>query len=228
MAQKSYIISLFNDIAPSYDKLNHLLSLNIDKSWRQKAVKRIAENKPEKVLDIACGTADFSILLGKAGIPKVLGVDISEGMLQIGREKIQKAGLDIQLQIDDSEKLSLDSQSVDAISVAFGVRNFEHLQVGLSEMKRVLRPKGMLCILELSVPDNKVLLWLYKLYFLHVLPFFGGLVSGNRNAYKYLPASVLHFPRPAIFCKMLQEVGFTNIEAHSFTFGLCRMYIAKA
>jgi len=227
MAKKKFIVNLFNDIAPSYDKLNHILSLNIDKSWRKRAVKRIVSQQPKEVLDIACGTGDFAIAIAKAGVPKVTGVDISEGMLEIGRKKAQETGLNIEMHLDDSESLSLADQSIDAISVAFGVRNFEHLQVGLNEMFRVLRPGGMLCILELSVPQNPILLWGYKLYFLHLLPFLGGLVSGNKDAYKYLPVSVLNFPKPDAFCEMIRNAGFQQVEAHAFTFGLCRMYIGR-
>ena len=226
MAKKNYIINLFNNIAPSYDKLNHILSLNIDKSWRRKAVKAIVKKQPQEVLDIACGTGDFSIALAKAGVPKVTGIDISEGMLEVGRRKVAEAGLDIDMHIDDSEALSVTDNSVDAVSVAFGVRNFEHLQTGLNEMHRVIRHGGLLCVLELGVPQNAVLLWCYKLYFLHILPALGGMVSGNKGAYKYLPASVLHFPKPDVFCGMLREAGFDDVEAHCFTFGLCRMYLA--
>lgn len=227
MAKKKFIVNLFNDIAPSYDKLNHILSLNIDKSWRKNAVKRIVEHKPQVVLDIACGTGDFTIAIAQAGVPKVMGGDISEGMLEIGRKKAAAAGLDIDMQIEDCEALSMADNSIDVVSVAFGVRNFEHLQVGLKEMHRVIRPGGMLCILELSVPQNPILLWGYKLYFLHLLPFLGGLVSGNKEAYKYLPVSVLNFPKPDVFCNMIREAGFTEVEAKAFTFGLCRMYIGE-
>lgn len=216
---------MFNDIAPTYDKLNHLLSLNVDKSWRKKAVRRIMENKPQRLLDIACGTGDFAIALAQAGVPEVTGIDISEGMLEVGRQKVAQLGLNIEMKVDDSESLSMPDNSIDAISVAFGVRNFEHLQVGLNEMQRVLRPGGLVCVLELSVPTNPILLWGYKLYFLHVLPFFGGLVSGNREAYKYLPDSVLKFPKPEAFCGMLRTAGFEQVEAHALTFGLCRMFI---
>ena len=224
MAKKNFVVQMFNDIAPTYDKLNHLLSLNVDRSWRRKAVRRIMESQPQRLVDIACGTGDFAIALAKAGIPEVIGVDISEGMLEVGRQKVAAEGLQIELRVDDSEALSFADDSVDAVSVAFGVRNFEHLQQGLDEMHRVIRPGGMVCVLELSVPSNPLLLWGYKLYFLHVLPFFGGLISGNREAYRYLPVSVLNFPKPEAFCAMLRQAGFQQVEARSFTFGLCRMF----
>lgn len=227
---------MFNDIAPSYDKLNHILSLNIDKGWRKKSVRQLVSKKPQNVLDIACGTGDFAIAMAQAGVRRIYGADISEGMLEVGRKKIAEHGFSlhttadgiergISLQIDDCEALSFDSNSMDAVTVAFGVRNFEHLQQGLNEMYRVLRPEGELYVLELSVPQNRVLLWGYKLYFLHVLPFFGGLVSGNKAAYKYLPISVLNFPKPDKFCAMLKNAGFKKIEARSYTFGLCRLFI---
>lgn len=224
MAKKSFVEKMFNDIAPTYDKLNHILSLNVDKSWRRKAVKHIVSRKPQRVLDIACGTGDFTIALAQAGVPELLGVDISEGMLEVGRRKVADLGLNIEMRVDDSEQLSLADDSVDAVSVAFGVRNFEHLQQGLNEMHRVIRPGGEVCVVELSVPQNPILLWGYKLYFLHVLPFFGGLISGNKGAYKYLPASVLNFPKPDAFCQMLRDAGFREVKARSFTFGLCRMF----
>ncbi len=215
---------MFDDIAPTYDRLNHILSLNVDKSWRRKAVEHIVSRKPQRVLDIACGTGDFTIALARAGVPQLLGIDISEGMLEVGRKKVADLGLNIEMKVDDSEALSLADDSVDAVSVAFGVRNFEHLQQGLNEMHRVIRPGGEVCVVELSVPQNPILLWGYKLYFLHVLPFFGGLISGNKGAYKYLPTSVLNFPKPDAFCGMLSAAGFKQVEARSFTFGLCRMF----
>lgn len=226
MAKKSYIIRLFDDIAPTYDKLNHILSLNIDKSWRSKSVKQIMTTNPKIVLDIACGTGDFTIELAQKGVEKVIGVDISEGMMNIGQQKVKDAGLSdrITMHVDDSESLSLADNSVDAVSVAFGVRNFEHLQIGLNEMNRVIRSGGTVNVLELSVPSNPILLWGYKLYFLHILPFFGGMISGNKDAYKYLPASVLNFPKPAVFLSMLEAAGFKDCRQRSFTFGLCRLF----
>lgn len=224
MAKKNFIIQLFDDIAPTYDKLNHLLSMNIDKQWRKKAVRTICQKQPQTALDIACGTGDFAIALAQAGIPHVTGIDISEGMLEVGRKKVAALGLNIDMKVDDCEQLNMADGSVDAISAAFGVRNFEHLQKGLEEMHRVLRNDGFVCILELSVPQNPVLCWIYKLYFMHVLPFFGGLISGNRSAYEYLPNSVLNFPKPDKFCSMLSDAGFKQVKSRSLTFGLCRMF----
>ena len=224
MAKKEFVEQMFDDIAPTYDKLNHILSINVDKGWRRKAVRRIVATRPKHVLDVACGTGDFAIALSQGGVEKVTGVDISQGMLDVGNAKVKALGLNIEMHVDDCEHLGIEDNTFDAVSVAFGVRNFEHLQRGLNEMQRVLRPGGLVCIVELSVPSNTLLRWAYKLYFLHILPFVGGLVSGNRNAYRYLPESVLRFPKPDEVCRMLKEAGFRDVEAKAFTFGLCRMF----
>lgn len=230
MAKKAFVVSMFNSIAPTYDRLNHLFSLNIDKHWRSDSISQLSRLKPHIVLDEACGTGDFSILIAqKCTDARVIGIDISEGMMEIGRKKIDAAGLSdrISMQVDDATSLSLADDSVDAVTVAFGVRNYEHLQLGLNEMHRVVRPGGSAFILELSVPQNPVLLWCYKLYFLHIMPFFGGLLSGDKKAYKYLPASVLHFPKPEAFMAMMQQAGFTQVQHKAYTFGLCRLYIGS-
>jgi len=230
MAKKEGIRKLFDNIAPDYDKLNHILSLNIDKGWRKKAVREIADiDKPIKVLDVACGTADFTIEIARkaASGSEVTGVDISEGMLAVGKEKIKKAGVSAELYIADCEALPYEDRTFDRISVGFGVRNFEHLDLGLKEMYRVLKPEGKLVILELSVPSNPVIRWCYKLYFLKILPAIGGLVSGDRGAYEYLPASVLRFPAPDKFIQMMNSAGFDTVEHTPLTFGICRMYVGK-
>ena len=230
MAKKEGIRTLFNNIAPDYDKLNHILSLNIDKGWRKKAVRRLADVKtPLKVLDVACGTGDFTIEIARkvADGSKVTGIDISEGMLAVGREKVKKAGLDIDMLVGDCEALPYGDNTFDRISVGFGVRNFEHLELGLSEMLRVLVPGGKLVILELSVPSNSFVRWCYKLYFLKILPAIGGLISGERGAYEYLPASVLRFPTPDKFMAIMKAAGFVTVEHAALTLGICRMYIGK-
>ena len=230
MAKKEGIRKLFDNIAPDYDRLNHILSLNIDKGWRKKAVRQIAdEDRPMKVLDVACGTADFTIEIAQKVAPGsiVTGVDISEGMMAVGKEKIKKAGVFAELYVADCEALPYEDNTFDRISVGFGVRNFEHLDIGLKEMFRVLKPEGKLVILELSVPSNPVIRWCYKLYFLKILPAIGGLVSGDRGAYEYLPASVLRFPAPEKFIPMLKSAGFDTVEHTPLTFGICRMYVGK-
>ena len=230
MAKKENIKKLFDNIASDYDRLNHILSLNIDKGWRKRAVKEtIDRNEPMQVLDIACGTGDFTIEIARNAAPgsKITGIDLSEGMMEIGRRKIAAAAVDATLEYGDSEALTYADNSFDRISVGFGVRNFEHLELGLREMYRVLKKGGKLVILELSVPSNSLIRWCYKLYFLKILPAIGGWVSGNRGAYNYLPASVLHFPAPDKFQAMMREAGFSTVKHRAFTFGICRMYIGK-
>lgn len=230
MAKKEGVRKMFDNIAKDYDKLNHVLSLNIDKVWRKKAVCELTdEARPLKVLDVACGTGDFTIEIAKkvAQGSRITGVDISEGMIAVGREKLSKLGIDAVFEVADCEALPYDEKTFDRISVGFGVRNFEHLELGLREMYRVLTPGGKLVILELSVPSNAFIRWCYKLYFLKILPFIGGLVSGNRGAYEYLPASVLLFPAPDKFMEMMKSAGFDIVEHTSLTFGICRMYVGK-
>ena len=247
MAEKNFVRSMFNNIAPTYDKLNHILSLNIDKIWRKKAVKRIVKNlknseseklknnsqvfrfSDSQVLDVACGTADSTIALAKAGVPRVTGVDISEGMLKVGEKKIEELKLNstITLKVEDCENLSFEDNTFDVAFIAFGIRNFEDKKKGLKELHRVLKPNGHLLILELSVPQNKILLSLYKLYFLHILPFIGKRISGDNKAYTYLPQSVMNFPKPKDFLQTMEECGFKDVRQKALTFGLCRMYEGK-
>ncbi len=228
MAKKENIRSLFDNIAPDYDKLNHILSLNIDKGWRKKAVREIADVQQRlQVLDVACGTGDFTIEIARnvAEGSKIIGIDLSEGMMKVGREKIAASGVDALLEYGDCEALDYPENNFDRISVGFGVRNFEHLGLGLKEMCRVLKPGGKLVILELSVPSNPIIRWCYKLYFLNILPMIGGMVSGNRGAYEYLPASVLNFPAPDKFIPMMREAGFSEVRHRALTLGVCRMYV---
>lgn len=230
MAKKEKIEKLFDKIAPDYDKLNHILSLNIDKGWRSKAVREIIDkDTPLNILDVACGTGDFIIEIAKkaAAGSKMTGIDLSEGMMSIGREKLAAAGIEATLEQGDCEALKYSEGTFDRISVGFGVRNFENLPTGLKEMHRVLKPGGKLVILELSVPSNAFIRWCYKLYFLKILPVIGGLISGERGAYEYLPASVLHFPAPDKFQAMLREAGFAEVKHKALTLGICRMYICK-
>ncbi len=232
MPRKENIRKMFDNIAPDYDKLNHILSLGIDRSWRRKAVREILDSgKPMQILDVACGTCDFSIEIARkapAG-SHVTGADISEKMLEAGQAKINGAGLEgrISLAAEDCEQLSYAGSSFDRVTVAFGVRNFEHLGQGLKEMLRVLKPGGKLVILELSVPGNPVLKFLYKLYFLNILPAIGGMISGDKGAYRYLPESVLRFPAPDMFMRMMSDCGYAGVRERAFTFGICRMYCGE-
>ena len=230
MAKKEGVKKMFDNIAKDYDRLNHILSLNIDKNWRKKAVRELADQpSPLKVLDVACGTGDFTIEIAKSVKQgsTVMGVDISEGMIAVGVEKIAKLGLDATLEVADCEALPYEDNSFDRISVGFGVRNFEHLELGLKEMHRVLTSGGKLVILELSVPSNAFVRWCYKLYFLKILPFIGGIVSGNRGAYEYLPASVLRVPAPNKFMEIMKSAGFDIVEHTPLTLGICRMYLGQ-
>ena len=228
MAKKEGIRTLFDNIATDYDKLNHILSMNIDKGWRKKAVREIVDTDEElEILDVACGTGDFTIEIAQKAAPgsRIIGIDLSEGMMKIGRQKIKAAGVDAIMVQGDCEQLPYKENTFHRISVGFGVRNFENLEIGLKEMFRVLRRNGKLIIVELSIPSNSFIRWCYKLYFMKILPTVGGWVSGNRGAYEYLPASVLRFPAPEKFIAIMQEAGFENVRHHSMTFGICRMYI---
>lgn len=228
MAKKEGVQIMFDTIAPDYDKLNHILSLNVDKGWRKIAVRQIIDtDAPLRILDVACGTGDFLIEIAeKANKESLLqGIDISEEMMKIGREKIKKHGFTAKLEQADCEALPFDNDTFDRISVGFGVRNFEHLSLGIKEMCRVLKPNGKLVILELSVPTNPFIRWCYKLYFLKILPAIGGWVSGDKGAYKYLPASVLKFPAPPVFIDIMKEAGFKTVIHKPLTLGICRMYI---
>lgn len=232
MPKKQGIKALFNNIAPEYDKLNHILSLDIDRIWRRRAVKHIIQvDEAQKILDIACGTGDFTIAIAKKANKKteIIGLDLSEEMMKIGRQKVEAEGFSsmVDLVEGDSEALKYNDNHFDRISVAFGVRNFENLSLGLSEMYRVLKPGGRLVILELSIPSNPILLYLYKLYFLKILPFIGGKISGDSAAYKYLPASVMNFPKPDKFKQIMADCGFSAVEYKPYTFGICSLFIGN-
>ncbi|MBO4282931.1 MAG: bifunctional demethylmenaquinone methyltransferase/2-methoxy-6-polyprenyl-1,4-benzoquinol methylase UbiE [Bacteroidales bacterium] len=227
MPEKAQIESMFDAIAPDYDRLNHIMSFGIDKRWRRRAVRTIADSqKPLRILDVASGTGDFAIAIAKKVHPEseIIGIDLSEKMLEVGRTKVPD---NITLQQGDVEALAFPDDHFNRVSVAFGIRNFEHLEQGLSEMHRVLRPGGKMVILELSYPDNPFLLWCYKCYTLHILPFIGGLISGDRKAYTYLPHSILAFPKADVIVPMLENIGFGQVRVRRFTFGTCVMYVGE-
>ena len=231
MPKKENIKRMFDSIAPTYDRLNHVLSMNVDKLWRSHALKEIVDGTPQRILDVACGTGDSTISIARAAAEGsvVTGADISEGMMALVKGKAEKAGVGdrIVLEVADGEALPYEDGSFDRVTCAFGIRNFEHKEKGLSEFHRVLRPGGRAVILELSVPRNRLVRWAYDLYFLHVLPGIGGAVSGDRAAYRYLPASVHGFPAPGDFCRMMEEAGFRGVRFRTFTFGLCRMFCGE-
>lgn len=227
MAKKEAVKEIFNDIAPKYDLLNHFLSLNIDKRWRRKAIGYIRPGEKGELLDVACGTGDFSIAAYRAGVQKVTGIDISANMVAIGQKKVDNLGLTphITLQAGDSEQIEFEDEHFDVVTVAFGVRNFEHLEAGLREMQRVLKKGGKVVILEFSMPEHFPMKQLYKFYFRHILPVLGGWISGNKGAYTYLPESVMKFPQGQAFLDILKGGGFEQATQRKLTFGIASIYI---
>ena len=232
MPKKENMRQMFNDIAGDYDKLNHIMSVGIDRIWRKKAIKKVIDREnPQEILDLACGTGDFAI--AEAGYmasgSHVTGVDLSEEMLRVMREKISAAGLEDRISTDlgEGENLKYDGCSFDVVSIAFGIRNFEDREASLREILRVLRPGGKLVILELSEPENKAIKWFYNLYFKNILPLIGKIVSGNSSAYNYLPASVIAFPGRREWMGTMDRCGYKNLMHKALTMGICRMYIGE-
>lgn len=225
--KKEQVTIMFDRIARWYDLLNHLLSFNADRCWRKKLICLPGIRKAEKILDIAAGTGDLSILAAKILKAQIVATDISEGMLRIAMSKIQRKGYQdrIQCVLADAEKLPFDADAFDAIMVAFGVRNFENPVKGLSEMFRIVRPGGTVAILEFSVPRIPLFRHLYLFYFRKVVPFIGRLVSGDSDAYRYLNRSVEAFPQGENFCRMLKDAGFTVADSFPVTLGIARIYV---
>lgn len=219
---------MFNSIAPRYDFLNRFLSLGIDRGWRKKAIRSLKDIEPKYILDVATGTADLAIEALKLNPVKVTGVDISSLMLKVGDDKIRAKNLThkIELVKGDSEHLLFADNSFDAITVAFGVRNFEHLQKGIDEMYRVLKPGGKIAVLEFSKPKSFPFKQIYNFYFSAILPTWGGIISKNKNAYTYLPESVQHFPEGTEFIAYLNRSGFKEAKSNTLTFGICSLYTA--
>ena len=226
--KKNQIINMFDNISATYDLLNLILSLRMDYLWRKKSIRYI-NNDPKKILDIATGTADLAIMAAKYTNAKIIGVDISEKMLTIGNKKIKKNKLSkrISLELADAEQLPFKNNSFQAITSGFGVRNFENINIGLSEMYRVLDKNGVLVILEPSKPSKFPIKQLYNIYFTYILPLLGRVISKDKNAYTYLTNSVNAFPSKKIFLKKLQETGFKNCKYKPLTFGIVSLYSAK-
>jgi len=226
-SKKEQVITMFDNIAKSYDFLNHSLSLGMDNLWRKKAIKKL-NNNPKSILDIATGTGDFAISAAKYTSAKITGIDISEGMLNIAIQKIKKKQLKnrVTLQKADSEDLPFQQNSFDAITAGFGVRNFENLSKGLSEMYRVLDTNGIVAILEPSTPKYFPLKQLYNLYFHYILPTIGSWISKDKDAYSYLPESVDAFPSGEKFITKMKQVGFKDCRHFPLTFGIVSLYIA--
>lgn len=217
---------MFDSISGRYDFLNHFLSLGIDVLWRRKAIALLKDVKPKQILDVATGTGDFAIEALRLNPDKVTGIDISEGMLSKGREKLKVRKMDerVELLTGDSENIPFQDNFFDAVIVAFGVRNFENLEKGLTEMRRVLRPGGKVVILEFSRPSKFPMKQLYNAYFTAILPWIGRLISRDRAAYTYLPESVKAFPDGNDFLKILSDVGFKDPKCHPLTFGISSLY----
>ena len=229
-SKKKQVEKMFDKIAFRYDFLNRFLSAGIDVGWRKKAIKQLLGLKPQKILDVATGTADFAITSYEILKPeKIIGIDISDGMLEIGRKKIAKAGLQnsIELLNGDSEAILFDDNSFDAVTVAFGVRNFENLEKGLSEIKRVLKPGGKLIVLECTKPSLPVLKQLYNLYMKFLTPKIGKIIAKNNEAYQYLNDSVLMFPEKGSFVHILNQSDYRNAFYKTLTLGICTIYCAE-
>ena len=225
--EKQHIGQLFDRIAGTYDGLNHVLSLNIDKRWRRRAIRMLAP--AEQVLDVAIGTADLTIeILRQGKAQHVTGIDLSHGMMAIGEQKVAKRGYAQQVQFDygSAQQMPYANASFDTVTCAYGVRNFANMDEGLSEMYRVLRTGGELMVLEFSYPTNPVIRWSYDLYFTHILPFIGNLFSRDKGAYSYLNRSVKNFPYGEAFCQHLRKAGFSQIKATPLTFGISTIYTA--
>lgn len=220
---------MFDNIAPTYDTLNHRLSWDIDKGWRKKAIRQLLPFQPKAILDIATGTGDFAILSVKELRPqRMIGIDISEGMMKIGQKKVEAEGLQhiVSFKKDDCTHLSFDDNSFDAVTAAFGIRNFQNLDQGLSEMYRVLRPNGHLSIVELTTPVSFPMKQLFKLYSHTILPVYGKLISKDTSAYSYLTKTIEAFPQGEVMLDILRKAGFKDASFKRLTFGICTMYFA--
>jgi demethylmenaquinone methyltransferase/2-methoxy-6-polyprenyl-1,4-benzoquinol methylase len=229
-SKKKQVETMFDKIAFRYDFLNRFLSAGIDVSWRKKAIKLLLPLHPKKILDVATGTGDFALASYEILKPeKITGIDISEGMLELGRKKIVKAGLanHIELLNGDSEAILFEDNSFDAVTVAFGVRNFENLEQGLSEIKRVMRPRGRLIVLECTEPSLPVIKQFYNVYMKFITPKIGKIIAKNNDAYQYLNDSVLQFPQKNSFIKILNEAGYRNTFYKTLTLGICTIYCAE-
>ncbi|MDG1659159.1 MAG: bifunctional demethylmenaquinone methyltransferase/2-methoxy-6-polyprenyl-1,4-benzoquinol methylase UbiE [Crocinitomicaceae bacterium] len=225
-SKKEEVAEMFNNISKRYDFLNHFLSLGIDRRWRKKAVRKLRAVNPKRILDIATGTGDFAIAALKLNPEEVIGVDISQGMLDVGIEKMKRKGHDgiITMQIGDSEDLPFEDDYFDALTVGFGVRNYENLEKGLTDMLRVLRPGGMVVILEFSKPKKFPMKQSFGFYSKRIIPFFGKRISKDERAYAYLPESVAAFPEGQAFLDILTKVGYSKVEMKTVTGGIATIY----
>lgn len=227
--KRQQVEAMFNNIAPTYDRLNHTLSLGIDRRWRRRAISTLKPYAPQHMLDVAVGTGDFAIMACRMLKPQsLLGVDIADGMMAVGRQKVQAAGLQdtVSFAHEDCTHLTLASDSFDAVTVAFGIRNFDRLDLGLQEMRRVLKPGGRLVVLELSEPTHFPMKQLYRLYARTVLPTAGRLISKDSSAYTYLPQSIAACPQGQEMKEAMQRAGFGEVSFTPLTLGICTLYEA--
>ncbi|UXX80031.1 bifunctional demethylmenaquinone methyltransferase/2-methoxy-6-polyprenyl-1,4-benzoquinol methylase UbiE [Reichenbachiella carrageenanivorans] len=227
-SKKQQVADMFNNISKRYDFLNHFLSMGIDILWRKKAIRQLKSHQPKIILDIATGTGDLAIEALKLKPEKIIGVDISEGMLEVGKKKMIELGVEdiIEMRLGDSEQLLFEDNKFDAVIVAFGVRNFEHLEKGLSDMRRVLKDGGKLVVLEFSKPTKFPMKQLYGFYFKAILPLIGKIVSSDNAAYTYLPESVAEFPYGQDFLNILEKTGYKDTKCKPLTFGISSIYTA--
>ena len=229
-SKKAQVEEMFDYNAPNYDKLNHIISFNLDRIWRRRVMRIVRRAKASKIMDIATGTGDLAIAMAKrVDRTQILGIDLSEEMLAVARRKVQKQGLEerIMLEKGDAENLAMvETGSIDAVTVAFGVRNFENLERGLGEIHRTLREGGKFVVLELSVPKNRLIRWFYAQYSHRILPGIGAMISKDKQAYVYLPESIDEFPAPERFVEILESVGFKDVKRRKQSFGVAHIYEA--
>ena len=229
LTKKKQVEQMFDNISENYDGLNRVISMGTDVSWRKKVVAAVAATNPDSILDIATGTGDLAIQMANTGAARIVGLDLSDGMLSVGRKKIAAKELDVEIEMiqGDSENLPFEANSFDAITVAFGVRNFENLELGLSEIFRVLKPGGIFVVLETSVPTKFPFKQGYKVYSSMILPAIGKLFSKDKDAYSYLSESAASFPYGKEFNNILSKTGFTNVRDLPQTLGVSTIYIAS-
>lgn len=227
--KKTQVTHMFDGISKSYDLLNRIITLGIDVLWRKRVVKLLQKEQPKSILDIATGTGDLVLELAKINADKIIGLDISPGMLEIGKQKVKNKQLEdrIDMQLGDSEALPFDKETFDGVTIAFGVRNFENLELGLQEIFRVLKPNGALVVLETAVPQNRLLRSLYSLYTQKIMPFIGKLFSKDPSAYQYLSDSAAIFPCGEQFNNILHKNGFIEVEDFPQTLGVSSIYFAR-
>ena len=229
-SKREQVEQMFDRIAPTYDRLNHTMSMGIDRRWRKKAIRALQPLAPQQMLDVATGTGDFALQACSMLHPaQLVGIDISEGMMEVGRAKVKAAGLEqvVRFEQQDCTQLSFPDGTFDAVTVAFGIRNFEYLDRGLSEMCRVLRKGGHLVILELSAPERFPMKQLYRLYASCFIPLVGRLISRDRSAYTYLPESIQAFPQGEVMQEVIRKAGFAKVSFKRLTFGVCTLYVAE-